>query len=93
MMNRLPQTKFSAVVLVLIVLISSANARVFRPADDAVFRVRSFLTQDESRAAIRTEDGLLFIWNRRDLNFTMLVSSEPIDVKKLQDAIRKGDKQ
>jgi len=83
MMNRLPQTKFSAVVLVLIVLISSANARVFRPGDDVVFHDRSFLTQDESRAAVRTEDGLLFIWNRRDLNFTLLIKGQ--DIRPMND--------
>jgi len=73
-------TRLCLAVLALVVMVCSADARTIRPDDDGN---RSLTTQDNGWTALKTDDGILFIWNRRALGFTLSIKGK--DIRPLND--------
>src|SRR6266446_134252 len=50
---------------------------VANPVADLPF-AGSFLQQEDGWTAIKTDEGILFIWNRKDLSFTLSIKGNEI---------------
>jgi len=82
-MSRSHLTRFLLAGLALIIIVCSAHARAFRPGDHGLTPNRSPTTQDNGWTALKTEDGILFIWNRPGLGFTLSIKGK--DIRPLND--------
>lgn len=69
--------------LITLLLTMTATASIARQNDLANNDSIGLIQQDEGRAAIKTADGFLFVWNRPDIHFT--ISIKGVDVKPIGD--------
>src|SRR5258707_12514877 len=67
--------KLLLVSVALITIVSSANAAA--PAS------YSLITQEDGWTALKTDDGILFVWNRTGLHFTLSVKGK--DIRPMND--------
>src|SRR5260370_32632582 len=67
--------KLFLVSVALITIVSSANAAA--PAG------YSLITQEDGWTALKTDDGILFVWNRTGLHFTLSVKGK--DIRPMND--------
>ena len=67
--------KLFLVSVALITIVSSANAAA--PAS------YSLITQEDGWTALKTDDGILFVWNRTGLHFTLSVKGK--DIRPMND--------
>jgi hypothetical protein len=69
--------------LITLLLTLTATAGIARQNDLVNKNAGGRIQQDEGPAAIKTDDGILFVWNRPDLHFTLLIKGA--DVKPMGD--------
>ncbi|HMH42386.1 MAG TPA: hypothetical protein VK557_02795 [Pyrinomonadaceae bacterium] len=79
-MSRSYSTRLCVAALALAVVVCSADARTIRPGGD---RNRLFTTQGDGWTALKTDDGILFIWNRPGFGFTLSIKGK--DIRPLND--------
>lgn len=71
----------SSMLAVLLTMTAVSSAKPTRPIDCVAHDV-SF-QQEDGWVAIKTDDGILFVWNVRELHFTLAVKGK--DIKPLND--------
>jgi hypothetical protein len=69
--------------LITLLLTMTATAGIARQNDRVNKNPGGPVQQDEGRAAIKTADGMLFVWNRPDIHFTVAIKGA--DVKPMGD--------
>ena len=81
-MNPAYSKRLCLAALALVVIVCGADARA-RPGAYALLNNGSLTTQDDGWTALKTDDGILFIWNRRTLGFTLSIKGK--DIRPLND--------
>jgi hypothetical protein len=71
-------------LIVLAVLVALTPLHTIDARQPISSGVRRTIQQSDGRAAIRIEEGMLFVWNLKDLHFTLVIKGK--EIKPLDDA-------